>query len=120
MISMDYLLINWSQWPLLLLMEEEQVILVLLWKVDPVKQVIMIRTYWEKNLSCLISLLAPGIVVVNNIDKAVVTWNAPIQPNGVITSYQVIYYIYQTNIGVQSDLLGPNTRSYTIPGTGKQ
>ena len=39
MTSLDYLLINWSQCPLLLLMEEEQVILVMLWKVDPVKQV---------------------------------------------------------------------------------
>ena len=40
MTSLDYLLINWSQWPLLLLMEEEQVILVILWMVDPVKQVV--------------------------------------------------------------------------------
>ena len=66
-------------------------------------------------------MLAPGIVVVVNTDGAVVTWNAPAQPNGIIINYQVIHYIYQNETAeVQSDLLNPNTRSYSIPGTGKQ
>ena len=77
-------------------------------------------TYWEWNLICLISLLAPGIVVVDNTDGAVVTWNIPVQTNGIIINYQVIYYIYQNDTAEQSDLLDPNALSYTIPGTGKQ
>ena len=77
-------------------------------------------TYWEKNLICLTSLLAPGIVMVNSTDGKVVTWNAPAQPNGIIIYYQVVYYIYQNNTAEQSDLLDPNALSYTIPGTGKQ
>ena len=59
--------------------------------------------------------------MVDSTDGAVVTWNTPAQPNGIIINYQVIYYIYQNDTAEdQSDLLGPNTRSYTIPGTGKQ
>ena len=66
-------------------------------------------------------MLAPGIVVVDNTDGAVVTWNIPVQTNGNITNYQVIYYIYQNDTAEdQSDLLDSNTLSYTIPGTGKQ
>ena len=59
--------------------------------------------------------------MVDSTDGAVVTWNAPAQPNGIIINYQVIYYIYQNDTAEdQSDLLDPNTLSYTIPGTGKQ
>ena len=59
--------------------------------------------------------------MVDSINGEVVTWNTPAQPNGIIINYQVIYYIYQNDTAKdQSDLLDPNTRSYTIPGTGKQ
>ena len=59
--------------------------------------------------------------MVDSTDGAVVTWNAPAQPNGIIINYQVIYYIYQNDTAEdQSNLLDPNTLSYTIPGTGKQ
>ena len=59
--------------------------------------------------------------MVNSTDGAVVTWNAPAQPNGIIVNYRVIYYIYQNNtVEGQSDLLNRNTRNYTILGTGKQ
>ena len=66
-------------------------------------------------------MLAPGRVTVNSTDGAVVTWNTPAQPNGIIINYQVIYNIYQNDTAEsQSDLLDPNARSYTIPGIGKQ
>ena len=59
--------------------------------------------------------------MVNSTDGAVVTWKAPALPNGIILNYQVIYYIYQNDTAKdQSALLDPNTRSYAIPGTGKQ
>ena len=59
--------------------------------------------------------------MVDSTDGAVVTWNTPAQPNGIIINCQVIYYIYQNDTAEdQSDLLDSNTLSYTIPGTGKQ
>ena len=59
--------------------------------------------------------------MVDSTDGAVVTWNAPALPNGIIVNYQVIYYIYQNDTAEdQCDLLDPITLNYTIPGTGKQ
>ena len=61
----------------------------------------------------------PGVTQfnVNNlptITEVQVTWTPPEQPNGLITSYQVLYSVYESTTTVQSTMLNGNDRSYTI------
>ena len=65
-------------------------------------------------------LTVPGVVVVNNTFEETVTWAPPLEPNGIITSYQVIYFIYQRNVPMVSEMLDNDTTTYSIGGLGKQ
>jgi len=68
-----------------------------------------------------LSLLAPGVVQVVGIDQSTVTWRLPIQPNGIITNYQVIVFDYDNRENVVIDSrLDASQLSYSIPGLGKQ
>ena len=48
------------------------------------------------------------------------SWSPPLQPNGVITSYQVIYSVYQSSATVTSEMLSNTTNTYTIRNLGMQ
>ena len=73
-----------------------------------------------------VSITAPGIVEfnVNNLStdsEAEVSWTPPLQPNGVIISYQVIYSVYGDFIGYFIDIItseNDTTRSYIIRNLG--
>ena len=67
---------------------------------------------------------APGVVQfhVHNLPTNIevrVTWRPPKQPNGLITSYQVIYSVYESATTEQSEELSRNIRSYTIMNLSK-
>jgi len=54
-----------------------------------------------------VHIAAPGVVLfdVNNLPtntEVRVTWRPPEQPNGLITSYQVIYSVYESTTSEQS------------------
>jgi len=62
---------------------------------------------------------APGNVQfdVNNLlsnTEVQVTWRPPDQPNGLITSYQVIYSVYESTTTEQIGTLDGDIRNYTI------
>ena len=68
---------------------------------------------------------APGVVEfhVNDLTatrEIEVSWSPPLQPNGVITFYQVIYSIYQSSAAVTSEMLSNTTNTYTIRNLGMQ
>ena len=65
-------------------------------------------------------LTVPGVVVVIDIFEESVTWAPPLEPNGIIMSYQVIYFIYQRNVAMMSEMLDNDTTTYSIGGLGKQ
>ena len=67
--------------------------------------------------------LAPGVVEfrVNDLiatSETEVSWSPPLQPNGVITSYQVIYSVYQSSAIVTSEMLSNTTNTYIIRNLG--
>ena len=49
-------------------------------------------------MSVRFNFIAPGVVIVNVVSvsssASTVTWNLPIEPNGVITEYEVVYSVY--------------------------
>ena len=64
-------------------------------------------------------LIAPGIVEIIDIisisDTALtVTWNPPIQPNGIITGYEVIYSVYEDDAENISIPVTSNIYSFNI------
>ena len=66
---------------------------------------------------------APGIVQFQVNDLTVtgeteVSWSPPLQPNGVITSYQVIYSVYESTTIVRSEMLNNSTNAYIIRNLG--
>ena len=66
---------------------------------------------------------APGVVEfrVNDLtatSETEVSWAPPLQPNGVITSYQVIYSVYQSSAIVTSEMLSSTTNMYIIRNLG--
>ena len=63
--------------------------------------------------------IAPGIVDQFSINQATVRWSPPSQPNGIITSYEVIYFVYQEDVGMSSDVLDNTTMEYSIDGLSK-
>ena len=65
-------------------------------------------------------MLVPGVVEVIEIFEETVTWSSPLEPNGIIINYQVIYFIYQNNTGVVSELLDKNDTTYSIQSLCKQ
>ena len=67
--------------------------------------------------------LAPGVVEFHVSDltassEAEVTWSPPLQPNGVITSYQVIYSVYESSTITTSEMLSNTTNTYIIRNLG--
>lgn len=64
----------------------------------------------------------PGIVefYVNDLaaSEAEVSWSTPLQPNGIITSYQVIYSVYGSSTTISSKLLSDTTNTYIIRNLG--
>ena len=67
--------------------------------------------------------LAPGVVQfqVNDLmatGETEVSWSPPLQPNGVITSYQVMYSVYESSAIVRSEILSNNTITYIIRNLG--
>ena len=64
-------------------------------------------------------LIVPGVVKVSVTPlpantKVLITWETPLQPNGVIVGYQVIYSVYNSDITSMSDILNISVRNYTI------
>ena len=67
--------------------------------------------------------LAPGVVQFQVNDLMVtgetgVSWSPPLQPNGVVTSYQVVYSVYESSAIVRSEILSNNTITYIIRNLG--
>ena len=67
--------------------------------------------------------LAPGVVQfqVNDLTatgETGVSWSPPLQPNGVITSYQVVYSVYESSAIVRSEMLSNSTITYIIKNLG--
>ena len=62
--------------------------------------------------------IVPGVVELET-DQNTIIWNPPLQPNGIITGYQVIYSIYQNDSSRTSEELSSNTTRYTIEGLSK-
>ena len=68
---------------------------------------------------------APGVVEfrVNNLvatRATEVSWSPPLQPNGVVTTYQVIYSMYQSSAVVTSEMLSNTTNTYIIRNLGME
>ena len=66
---------------------------------------------------------APGVVQfqVNDLTatgETGVSWSPPLQPNGVITSYQVVYSVYGSSAIVRSEMLSNSTITYIIRNLG--
>jgi len=53
-------------------------------------------------------------------NQATVTWKPPSQPNGIITGYQVIYSVYQSDNETMSEVLNDTTTMYLIENLSKQ
>ena len=85
--------------------------------VDQVKQVIMLTCLHLYNSICpILSLLAPGVVLVIRIELSMVTWEIPSEPNGIITGYEVINYNVTSGDELErSNRLSNTTTEYTIP-----
>ena len=65
----------------------------------------------------------PGIVQfqVNDLTatgETEVSWSPPLQPNGIITSYQVIYSVYKSTAIVRSEMLNNSTNTYIVRNLG--
>lgn len=55
------------------------------------------------------------IDVVHIFDTvSIVTWNPPIQPNGIITGYEVIYSVYEDTTETISVPVSSNISSFNI------
>jgi len=46
-------------------------------------------------------------------------WDPPAQPNGIITSYVVLYSVYRRNMFMMSEKLMGNDTNYGIESLGK-
>ena len=66
---------------------------------------------------------APGVVVHTTSFASNTTvnvmWNPPVTPNGVITSYVVMYTVYERNDFTSSDMLGGSVTTYLVDGLSK-
>ena len=47
-----------------------------------------------------------------------VSWSPPLQPNGMITSYELIYSVYESSITTTSGLLSNTTNTYIVMNLG--
>ena len=94
-------------------------ILVLLWKVDPVKQVTCLYNRRFILYFATVLLIVPGVVeivaIVGTSDTtAVVFWTPPSQPNGVITGYQIIYSVYGDADSSMTEAASINENTFVI------
>ena len=62
--------------------------------------------------------IVPGVIELET-DQNTIIWSPPLQPNGIIIDYQVIYSIYQNDSSRTSEKLSNNTTRYTIEGLSK-
>ena len=55
-----------------------------------------------------------------SIIQSTISWSPPSQPNGIITGYQVIYFVYEnrTAIEMMSAVLSNTTTQYSILNLG--
>ena len=95
-------------------MKETQVILVMKYLVDQVKEVIIFTLQLLTKI-ILIYTIVPGVVdILENLQEEVM-WNPPSQPNGIITGYQVIYSVYQIpSTKMMSDVLDNTITKFSI------
>ena len=114
------------------MMEKEQVEEVMKWLAEQVKQVKFNKScwcthnVWQSHLkSYSYTHVAPGEVTFNVTEltstAVVVKWSPPLQPNGVITAYEVAYQSYKNdnNIIYRANLKNI-VRSYTISKLSEQ
>ena len=47
-----------------------------------------------------------------------VSWSPPLQPNGIITSYELIYSVYESSFTTTSGILSNTTNTYIIKNLG--
>ena len=67
---------------------------------------------------------APGVVQFHvnttlNNTEVIVMWSPPLQPNGVITSYEVMYLIYEDDNTTEHITLENTVRNFTIKNLRK-
>ena len=64
--------------------------------------------------------VAPGIVDQFTINQATVRWSPPLQPNGIVTGYQVIYSVYQIpSTKMTSNMLDNTITEFSIESLSK-
>ena len=68
--------------------------------------------------------VAPGIVEIVDVvsisnTSAIVTWNPPIQPNGIITGYKVEHSLYEVSSDIISVSVASNINSLNMTELGK-
>ena len=56
---------------------------------------------------------------IDAVKEENVMWTSPLQPNGIITGYQVFYSVYEDNSDMMSELLDNDTYEYSIDGLSK-
>ena len=65
-------------------------------------------------------MLVPGVVDILEIAQGDIKWRPPSQPNGIITGYQVIYFVYQIpSTKIMSDVLDNTITEFSIENSSK-
>ena len=67
----------------------------------------------------LFTSIAPGLVENFGVagtsnTTAIIFWTPPSQPNGVITGYQIIYYLYEDSRNSMNQAVGNDENSFII------
>lgn len=80
-------------------MEQVLVSQVMEYQAEHTKQVHCICTSIITNNFHIPQIIAPGVVEIIDVvsistSASVVTWSPPIEPNGIITGYEVVYSVY--------------------------
>ena len=100
-------------------MEEGQAILVMQKLVDQVKEV-MIVSHCINQFHWSIKTLVPGVVNILEIAQEEIKWRPPSQPHGIITGYQVIYFVYQIpSTKMMSGILNNTITKFSIENLSK-
>ena len=60
------------------------------------------------------------MITATSNTTVLVTWRAPTQPDTIITGYQVIYSVYESDDDNTSCVLDSNTLTYSIQSLGKR
>ena len=65
--------------------------------------------------------VVPGVVDQFSTVRSTVSWSPPSQPNGIITGYQVIYFVYENRTATEmmSATLSNTTMQYSIQNLGR-